>query len=179
MMFTEMSQMFPNHGILVLVYQCPPSYGEYRQLRNSFAELNQSPGRYALVYLLQHSDPDFKPLDEQIRKNVDTLCQQWCYIPFWGWYTLCMRTYFLDWVGVLSDTFYSYASYIYNLLDESLSGRFHILVTRRVPTTYGDTDVNALWSRNMPVVTMNEYDGFIFLVADLVRHEAIVISLDQ
>ena len=72
MMFTEMSQMFPNHGILVLVYQCPPSYGEYRQLRNSFAELNQSPGRYALVYLLQHSDPDFKPLDEQIRKNVDT-----------------------------------------------------------------------------------------------------------
>ena len=175
--FNDTTRSFPNSGVFVLVYQCPPSYSEYRQLQNSFANFDQKPGRYAVIYILEQYHPDFNPLDGQIRKDVASVCEQWGFVPFFGWYTFCMRTYYLDWIGWLSDPWWSYASYIYDLVDSVLPAEFRILVTRRIPTTYGDTDVRAIWSRNMPILRL-EREGFIIIVANLIKDEGVIVSLD-
>ena len=92
-------------------------------------------------------------------------------------YELCDRTYYTDWVGWLSDPWVSYASYLYEEVDAELDTDMRLVVARAQPTTYGDADVQAVWTESMPVVK-HETDGFVILLGRLLGFQRQVRYLD-
>ena len=62
-------------------------------------------------------------------------------------------------------------------MDAELDADVRLVVARAQPTTYGDADVQAVWTDSMPVVK-HETDGFVILLGRLLDFQRQVRPLD-